>query len=189
MSLRMILPMLAAASALFLNGCVTGALWQQSAFHVPAPDPQLKLSLSAPTSDILVEYTALNERTDKAQRRAYFLSADEDRIEQRKKPRFVHPRRYPNLEALPIYSVDGVPHSVSPPAIPYATTNHYGFTLHSPGHHSSTHSLPVFFDGVTRTKQVILTPPALLIDASIVGSIIGGIILHGMAQGQTGHTW
>ena len=175
------------AAALLLNGCVTRAVWQHKAFHVPAPEPRLQLSVAAHASDVLVEYDSLDERTDKVRRHAYLLSENEDRIARGQKPRLIDSRRYAGRQSIPIYSEQSV--SITPPASLYATTNRQGFTLHSPRAEPTRHSLPVFFDGVTRTRQVLLTPPALVADATIVGSIIGGIVLYSIAQSETGQTW
>jgi hypothetical protein len=120
-------------------------------------------------------------------RHAYLLSANEDRVANGQKPRFIDSRRFSDLQPVPIYSEQSVP--ITRPSSLYATTNRHGFTLHSPRVEPATHSLPVFFDGVTRTGQVLLTPPALVIDATIIGSIIGGIVLYSIAQSQTSHTW
>lgn len=175
------------ASALLLNGCVTGAVWQHKAFHAPAPAPRLQLSVAPQAGDILVEYDSLNERTDKVRRHAYLLFANEGRVARGQKPHIIDSRRFSDLQPVPIYSEQSVP--ANPPPALYATTNRHGFTLHSPRTEPATHSLPVFFDGVTRTRQVLLTPPALVIDATIVGSIIGGLVLYSIAQSETSHTW
>src|SRR5687768_10556387 len=161
------------AAALLLNGCVTGAVWQHKAFHAPAPEPRLQLSVAPQAGDILVEYDSLNERTDKVRRHAYLLAANEERVARSQKPHFVDSRDFSGLQPVPVFSEQSVP--AIPPSALYATTNRHGFTLHFPRAEPATHSLPVFFDGVTRTRQVLLTPPALVVDATIVGSIIGGI--------------
>jgi hypothetical protein len=113
--------------------------------------------------------------------------ANEDRVARGQKPRFINSQHFSGLHPVPIYSEQGVP--AIPPSALYATTNRHGFTLYSPRSEPATHSLPVFFDGVTRTGQVLLTPPALVVDATIVGSIIGGLVLYSIAQSETSHTW
>src|SRR5437867_3337766 len=63
MSRNIRLPILLAAAAMLLNGCMTTRVWEQKAFHVPAPEPQLKLSVAGASGDTLVEYQELNERS------------------------------------------------------------------------------------------------------------------------------
>lgn len=184
MSRTMRLPVLLAAAALFWNGCATGALWQHKAFHVPAPEPNLRLSVAADHHDILVEYDELNERSDRVRRHAYLLEANADRVERGRKPRFVDPKRYRDVLPIPVYSEASAAAPDSRSAVElYATGKHDGFILHWRAREPSRHSLPVFFDGVTRTGQVLLTPPALIVDASIVsGVIIYYIVLPGLAK-------
>jgi hypothetical protein len=190
MSSKMRFPILLAALAVLLNGCVTTKVWEQKAFHVPAPESQLKLSVGAPSGDMLVEYDEVNERSDQVRHRAYFLEANKHRLERGRKPRFVDPKRYPDLLPLDVFSESN---SESPielhPSDLYATRKGNVFILHVAGSDPTTHSLPVYFDGVTRTTQVFLTPPAVLVDASIVGGVIGYIILNSMAESRTLNTW
>ena len=184
-------PILVAAAAMLLTGCVTTKVWEQKAFNVPAPKSQLKLSLAGGSGDMLVEYEEVNERSDQVRHRAYFLEANKRRVEKRRKPHFVDPKRYPDLLPVAVFS-EPTPESAIHlyPSHLYATRKDNVFILHIGGNDPTTHSLPVYFDGVTRTKQVLLTPPALLADASIVGGVVGYIILNAMAQsGSSSDTW
>lgn len=159
--------LLLSSAALFCGGgCATTALWDKANYYEPASQPNLRLSVVPARRDVLVEYDEYSERTERVRRRAYFLDANTRRVSKQHKPKFVNPTRYRQLEPIPFEPFPGVSNQL------YATVNRDEFALHGKGDVSS-HFLPVYFDSVTRTKQVLLTPPAVIADVTLVSAVVG----------------
>jgi hypothetical protein len=161
-----ILLLLGSASIFLLNGCATKALWNESNFYEPASPPNLRLSVAPTRRDVLVEYDEFSERTDRVRRRAYFLDANARRLEKQRKPHFVNPARYRDLQTI-LLAVEPSP-GISDQL--HATWSRDTLAIHSGGQVTS-HLLPVYFDPVTRTKQVLLTPPAVIVDATLLSAM------------------
>ena len=83
--------------ALTLCGCehtLTYKAWHSTevTHFQPASDPKLQLwERAAPSSDILVVYQELAERTGRERPRAFFLRANEERLARGRKPVFADP--------------------------------------------------------------------------------------------------
>ena len=162
--------------ALFTAGCATQSVWEAgrfSQFSEPAPAPRLRLYHSAAEKDVLVVYDEISERDHAVKERAYFLYRNADRIEQRRRPRFVDAGLAKHFAPLPIALTPAPPPGL-PPAGLYAvaSTNRPAFALWSEGRSISSHELPVFLDRSGRVTQVLLTPVAVVADATVVGGVI-----------------
>jgi hypothetical protein len=165
---------LLAMQCLLSGGCATGALWEEGRFaryHEPAVPPNLRLSQM--NEEVLVEYDESLEESDITQRRAYWLSPNISRVEQRRRPQFVESSTYEKLVPIQI---------AQPPTSPdlqeighywaEAGTNGYSFTLHSGDTTVGSYELPVYADASGRTKQILLTPITIVADLTIVGGFI-----------------
>jgi hypothetical protein len=78
------------------------------------------------------------------------------------------------------------------------TTNIFGFQLYGISENQSNealakatilgdHELPAYYDSAGRRRKIMLTPPAVLADASIVAGIAAIIAAYGYAQ--SGGSW
>src|SRR5581483_11000751 len=87
----------------YLTGCedladhsLTGRLWSSDLATVdvntPAPYPHLELSAARDQKDYLVQYDEYRDKDATIRRRAYWLYANQTRIEAGKKPHFVNPK-------------------------------------------------------------------------------------------------
>lgn len=159
--------LLLSGAALFCGGgCATTALWDEANYYEPASQPNLRLSVAPARHDVLVEYDEYSERTERVRRRAYFLDANTRRVSKQHKPKFVNPTHYRDLQPIPLEPFPGASNQL------YATIKRDEFALHGKAGVSS-HFLPVYFDPVTRTKQVLLTPPAVIVDVTLVSAVVG----------------
>jgi len=169
--------LLLAISALLLNGCATPAVWNAGSFArycEPANPPGLALFQSDSRKDVLVQYSEMREEGSSTRPRAYWLFENEERIKERRKPKFVSQKPAAGLIAIPL-STNQTPPEVSNANARYAvvSTNQYAFTLHSVGQEEGFFELPVYVDSSARMKQILLTPPAIIADAAIIGGIVG----------------
>ena len=124
------------AHALLLNGCATSAVWRTGSFTrycEPANPPELRLFHSPQKQDVFVEYSESREDDDSFRRRAYWLRQNEERLKQRRQPRFVSAEHETGLVSIPVLQPPAVPACTSrssvnggvfgkEPALPCATT-------------------------------------------------------------------
>lgn len=160
---------------LVINGCATSALWENgnlSRFHEPDNPPDLALHQSDDARRVLVQYHEVREGDERVARRAYWLTVGQQPERNPFRPSFVSSKQARGLSSVPI---------VTPPATgPFqptglcavASTNAGEFTLYSDGRNAGRHELPVYADSSGRTKQILLTPPAVVADATIVGGYL-----------------
>ncbi len=161
-----------AAEVLLVSGCATSAVWQAGQFaryHDPASPPNLRISYSPAAKDYLVEYTEIRESDGATARRAYWLESDAGR----KKPHFVPGAKIHGLE--PVLVFNSPPSNAFQPAesrYAVSSTNGLYFTLYQGGTKIGMYDLPDYADSSGRVKQVLLTPPAVLADVTIVGGVV-----------------
>src|SRR5580704_1017238 len=114
---RLVAGILTACLLPFLTGCetvksctFTGHLWD-SDFPVnqrePALNAKVRLYEEPGGQDILVQYDEEKESGGKIRRRAYFLLANENRVEARKKPQFMRDAPTLKLEPVPLLPGEG----------------------------------------------------------------------------------
>jgi hypothetical protein len=173
--------LLLAVLAPLLGGCATGALWQEgrfARFREPATPPNLQLSYCTRVQDVLVQYDEAREQDTTISRRAYYLHMNLDRVESRRKPRFVPPARAVGLAPVPIRESSLIPTEASALGLyELFATNGYEFTLLSTNTTLGSYELPAYADSSGRVKQVLLTPLAVVADATIIGGIIAYLTL------------
>jgi len=178
-----------AAQSCLWGGCATSALWEEGRFaryHEPAKPPALRLFHSDQSQDVLVEYAESRELDDGwMRRRAYWLDRNSGRLEARRKPRFVSVERETGLVPIPVLGSPPVAAGQTSNSL-YAvvSTNGSGFTLFSSDKPIAHCELPVYRDASGRVKQVLLTPPAVGADLTVIG---GCIFLYAWAS--SGASW
>src|SRR6266571_9534002 len=125
---------LVAAQALVVGGCTTSKLWQEGRFacyHEPASPPHLLLFRSNQSQDVLVQYDEARESDDSIRRRAYWLKPNVERLQQRRRPRFISVE---HAQGLTPVAIPDAPEVGAPPRpdTMYAvvSTNGHSFALH-----------------------------------------------------------
>jgi len=171
---------------MFSGGCATHALWTETsldAFNEPADESGLRVFNAERKKDWLVVYDEYSERSDSIYTRAYFLNANQKRIEQRRCPDFVSTNSVRGLKPVPIFLAMNAPSTnPSPSFYVLAQTNNLSFTLYDGTKSSGSYTLPVYNDGKARVVRTALTPASVAADVTIVGGILGCWFIYGLAQ-------
>lgn len=164
-----------AAAMILLSGCATSALWEEgrfARFHEPATPSNLQLFHSGQREAVLVQYDESREGDESIRRRVYWLEPGREPVKNPHKPSFVSVETARDLS--PIRVVDSP--AATPPANPglYAIvpTDGMGFSLRSGEKTVGSYELPVYEDASGKTKQVLLTPLAVVADLTIIGGVI-----------------
>lgn len=166
--LPLLLPLLLGSS------CATKALWTNGnleAWNEPADDTSLRLFQSANRKDLLVVYDEYSERSGATHTRAFWLNKNEERLEERRAPRFVSAHSAHDLSPVPVFKLLREP---SEPPMFYAlfTTNQESFALYSGAAEINSYNLPSYNDGRGKLEKAALTPLAVTADATIIGSLL-----------------
>src|ERR1043166_5735268 len=155
------------------GGCATGHLWKESrlaSFHEPAQNPELEIFEVPPQNDFLAVYTELRAN-DQVRRRAYFLWANKTRTDAARKPQFV---QVPNLHSLKKVTIfppgKNAIATRGQPAVRMLGPRR--FVLQIGEEDVGQFDLPVYKDAVSTTEQVLVTPLAVSVDATVVGGAI-----------------
>jgi hypothetical protein len=162
---------------LLLTGCATQKLWEQRAFREPASPPNLQLSFDRQRNDVLVRYDEFSDRSNRTRPRAYFLYQNLQRLEARRKPKFVTPAAATGLMPLPMLAPEQLP-AWDPALELYAVfaTNSASFMLFSKSREPGAYDLPVYPDGAHRARQILLTPVAVGADVTLVSAVVGFVL-------------
>jgi hypothetical protein len=171
---------------LLLTGCATSVLWEDGCFarfHEPAAAPDLCLFQGG--RDVLVQYTETRDSDEKQWRRTYWLHQNEQRINERRKPRFVPEQTAKGLVSIPVLAPFGdTTRMLGCKVYALNSTNRGSFTLYEAGGQKlSECQLPVYCDASGRVKQVLLTPVCVVADCTIVGGCIAYELLPGAWPG------
>lgn len=167
---------LLAAQSILWGGCVSPAVWQEGQFaryHEPAQQANVRLFYSSQGQDVLVEYVECRESDESLRPRAFWLEQNVERLQERRRPHFVPLQEAQDLMPIPVVEGPGVP--VPPPAQDLwalVLTNGCAFALYAGEQERGSYPLPVYRDASGRIKQVLLTPPAVVADVTIVGALI-----------------
>jgi hypothetical protein len=175
-----------ACQAVFLSGC-TSALWERERFahcHWSANPSNLRLYYSAPAQDVLVEYDETSENSTAIKRRAYWAERNADKVAAGVQPRFVSGSAAQDLPVVPVIDA-----SASSPTSSYqglyavVATDGLSFTLYPGDKEPVIYKLPAYFAGPgQRAKQVLLTPFAVAVDATLVGAVVAVVAIAAEAE-------
>ena len=167
------------------QGCTTQRLWEAKHFAEygePSPKANLALAWSDRRRDVFVEYDEIAPRSGKLVRRAYWLKENESHAKPVAKPKFVETHAE-NLTPLNVHS--SAPKEAPPPDERYAVAEHGGrhFRLYGiEGDNSDVHYLPVYCVDSGRWIQVLLTPPAVIADSTVIGGILFLYVAPGLGS-------
>lgn len=155
------------------QGCATERLWETSHFAEygePSPRAKLALAWSDERKDVLVEYDETGPRSGKVVRRAYWLKENESQARPVGKPRFV---KDPIKNLQPMGVLQTAPPESPPDRYAVAEEGGRRFRLFGiEGDNSEVHYLPTYCVDSGRWVQVLLTPPAVAADATVVGGLL-----------------
>ena len=166
---------LLAAQTLWLGGCATSRLWEDGQFaryHEPADRERLELFYSPQKQDVLVEFNESREGSDRIHRRAYWVEPNQSRTRERRKPQFVSVKEAANLTPIPVFGLTDAGQPTDEMLYAITSTTGHSFTLYSGEKQLKSCDLPVYRDMSGRTKQVLLTPPAVVADATIAAGVV-----------------
>jgi hypothetical protein len=167
---------LLAIQMIFVSGC-TSALWGKDTFahdYRPAAPANLHLYYSTERKDVLVQYDESSNPEKAARPRFYWLEPNTIRINGRRKPHFVSAKARADLMSIPVS--EALPDSITPGSNGlYAVSERKEnlFTLYSDKEEFDPYQLPSYRGGSQRVKQVLLTPFAVAIDATLIGAVFG----------------
>ncbi|HEY5910337.1 MAG TPA: hypothetical protein VJA21_07005 [Verrucomicrobiae bacterium] len=162
---------LAVSGTILCSGC-TSALWEHDRFahfRYPAVPNHVRLYYSEGRKDVLVQYDESREENRDVRTRAYWVEPNAVKVNAGRKPRFVSVHQAATLAPIPITNEACTASSLSGL---HAMVSEDSFTLYSEQEQLNAYRLPVYPGASQRVKQVLLTPFAILIDATIVGAII-----------------
>jgi hypothetical protein len=155
-----------------LTGC-TSVLWDKRTFahdYRPANPANLRLFYSTDRKDILVQYDESRDGGS-IRPRCYWLEPNTVRVNRERKPHFVSASETRPLIPIPVMET---PPSPPPPGLNglYAVARHDDdfFSLYSGKEPPDPYKLPTYTASSQRVKQVVLTPFAVTIDATIIGA-------------------
>jgi hypothetical protein len=168
--------LLTLCQAVLLSGC-TSALWEKERFarlHWPADPPNLRLSYSERARYVLAEYDEVSEGSTTVKRRAYWLEPNALAVAAGRQPRFVSVTNALDLVEVPVTnSLAGPSPSACHGLYAVVSTNGQSFSLYSGQKELTVHELPMYYFGAgQRTKQVLLTPLAVVTDLTLVGAVV-----------------
>jgi len=166
---------LLAAQTLWLSGCATSTLWEEGQFaryHEPADPQRLQLFYSAARKDVLVEFNESYEGSDRIRRRAYWVEPNQSRTRARRKPEFVSLQESAGLTPIPVFTLMEPGQPAGETLYAVSSTSGHSLTLYAGEKQLQSFDLPVYRDKSGLTKQVLLTPPAVVADATIVAGVV-----------------
>jgi hypothetical protein len=177
--------MLTLLLTLLTGGCATNALWNKTdldAWNEPAHDTDVRLFDAPHKKDFLVVYGEYSERHDSVRPRAYFLSRNQDRVAQGRKPHFVSTRCSDKLQPVQTFHIPPEPSTnFSQTRYAVMASNQQSFAIFS-GAEKKEYSLAVYNDGRAQKVRIALTPVAVTADLTIVGGFLGCWFLYGLAE-------
>jgi len=190
-----------AIQAMLLTGCVTAKVWQPhnfAGFHEPAEPANIQLFYSTQLHDVLVEYDEKVGHKGGTRRRAFWLEQNQTKEQTERRPHFVSLKQGHDLPPIPVF--ESVEKADSSPGIGLfaVTTNSFEFRLYASSENQrdgamaiptllGDHELPRYYDSSGRRRKIMLTPPAVVADASIVAGVAA--IIAAYAYAQSGGSW
>lgn len=171
--------------ALFAAACLTGCgahresftykLWHMDEFrHVrePSADAAVAVYYAERRKDYLVAYNSHRDGGDRPRREAYFLGDYQSKLGETKQPRLVSTNR---LHLVP------VPMSAATNVVPRAEFDRQ-LTIHSAAGPIGPYALPAYAESDGTVVKTVLTPLAVVGDATCVSLIVGLVALAAYAR-------
>jgi hypothetical protein len=190
-----------AVQAMLLTGCVTATVWQPhnfAGFHEPAEPANIQLLYSSQTHDVLVEYDEKVGHKGHTRRRAYWLEQNQAKEGTEKHPHFVSLKQGQGLSPIPVIESLEKTNASANFGLFELSTNSFGFQLYASNENQSNeslvaatllgfHELPAYYDSAGRRRKIMLTPPAVVADLSIIGGCAA--ILAAYVYAESGASW
>jgi hypothetical protein len=171
----LVLSMFGSVSVLLLmGGCatdtLTNQLWRGEALGVncaPAELGEVAVYQKNGCKDVLVAYD--ENQGGRFLHRAYYVLQDGDRVDTGGRPHFVSPGEARQMERIPsdIDANTGVAAPAHEPFWVRISPDSLYFTVLSNGVPLATFDLPKYVQKISVTKRLLLTPVALVADASV----------------------
>lgn len=185
---------------MLLTGCVTAKVWQPhnfAGFHEPAEPANIQLFYCSQLHDVLVEYDEKVDNKGAARRRAYWLERNQTKEGKERRLRFVSLDQGQGLRPIPVFESRERADSSPTIGLFAVTTNSFGFQLYGVSENQNNgsratatllgdHELPAYYDDSGRRRKIMLTPPALVADLSIIGGCAALIAAYAYAQSAAG---
>jgi len=164
----------------------TGRLWENrtfESFYEPAPGTNVEVYRSLRPDDYLVAYDESHETSDKVRRRAFYLNASVERINQGKKPSFVSPRKAAGLEAVPVSPEAAIQSELKTNGVARISMSADGerLTMQQPDGAKVEFRLPTYPATSGTVLRVAVTPLAVVGDTVMVASVVGIVICYSWA--------
>lgn len=192
------LNLIAAVGLCLLTGCATGDypsltchVWRSgwfSSFNEPSTNANARFWASTERGDVLVTYDEARETDEKIRRRAFYVRANLERLNTRRKPRFVNLKSSRGLEPLVLLTT-------SPSAEWRATNRSSWVRFSADGQLFSVVDvvagdqmefvLPTYETATGPTLRLLATPLAVAADTAVVGFALGYFVLLGMASSHS----
>ncbi len=186
-----LVPVMAAAASLLIagGGCETSypsmtcGMWNHStfrSFREPAPEPRLIVYQATNRADYLVTYDEFSEASGSLRRRAFYLEANQKRLQSGRRPRFARLPSPEKLHALPMSgaSTAGPPGTPAGPAsaavlVEMMADDGRVFAVTTRDGRRTEVELPTYPAPAGETVRVLLTPLAVVGDAVVAATIVG----------------
>jgi hypothetical protein len=176
---------------------LTYKLWnnpQMRGFAEPAPNPHLSFFAAGQNNDVLVQYDEMREQSDTIRRRAYFLRQNAERVQMRKKPRFVNPQLATAMNPIPRKQDTSVQTNLADSASSVVSMSSKGsneFVLFREGRSEGPYDLPTYLASNANFTRVALTPFAVAGDTVMVGLVASFAAAYIYAAGtiHSYHEW
>lgn len=171
-------------------GCTTDTspfftcrLWQNATFenfYEPASPANLEVYRSLKPQDFLVTYDESHETRDKIRRRAFYLNANLDRINQGRKPHFVSPRKAEGLTTVAVIPEAEIQSVAKTNGIVWIFISADGqrFTVQKPDGGTMEFRLPTYPAASGPALRVVLTPLAVVGDTVLVATVVGIVVAY-----------
>jgi len=170
---------LALAALTLLSGCATKTLWEENHFgHDHEPGTPANVALFRKEARPFVVYDERKEGSNKIRRRAYWINPEAPVTPNPHRPDFVSVATTNALTTIPIGTVPE-PAGWSAVVLPEA----HDFSLYVDGVRTGNYDLPVYIDAQGRIVQVVFTPFALVVDATIGALVVAAFGAFAMASG------
>lgn len=157
------------------TGC-TALLWEKSTlstYYHPAGPPNLQLYYSEEQKDFLVQYDESRNREKTIHTRYYWLKPNVKLTEGGRKPEFLDLASVDGLQQLP---QTPLPLNPPPPGLNglYVVyrPDDIRFQVYSGTNQIRSYILPDYDANQKTALKVLLTPPAVIVDATVIGAVI-----------------